>query len=195
MHLKIEGIIALVVVMLSVGCGENNLFTPPPDQLTRQPITLEEVAAANPNYNALVQAAPPGTYWPQLVQESYSWLGVLYRYGGTNRSGIDCSWFVYRVYNNSDATYQYHSVAALKDAARCCTKETTNPEPGDILLFRKKIGGFEHMGLYLWSGYFIHATSNPGRVVIDHLDWSPYHEQEFWRKYNPYFVKWLIDFV
>lgn len=196
MYLKIGGtIIALIIVSFFPGCGESNNPFAPSDQLTKPPITIEEVMAANPNYNALMQSAPPRTYWPQLVQEAFSWLDVPYKYGGTGRSGIDCSWFVYRVYNNSGAVYGYHNVATLKDAARCCTMETANPEPGDILLFRKKIGGYEHMALYLWSGYFIHATSNPGKVVFDHLDRSPYHEQGFWKKYNPYFVKWLVDFV
>jgi cell wall-associated NlpC family hydrolase len=98
---------------------------------------------------------------------------------------------VYQVYRNSRAAYgSYLTVAMIKQSPYFA--EVTYPSPGDLILFRKKIGGYEHVGIYLWHGYFIHASYGAGKVVIDHIDNSPYYGQGFWRQYQPYFVRWML---
>ena len=105
------------------------------------------------------------------------WYGVRYRMGGNDKSGIDCSAFVQRVYENVFCTNLFRT--ALEQFKMC--KMVFNKDSlkeGDLVFFHtgRKGRRISHVGIYLVNNFFVHASSTQG-VVISSLDeayWSRY---------------------
>lgn len=101
----------------------------------------------------------------KVVAAAYSLRGTRYRFGGTSRSGFDCSGFVRYVLSTTGgialprtATDQYYHGQAIarKDL-----------EPGDLVFFRNTYRyGISHVGIYTGNGRFVHA-SNPRTGVVE----------------------------
>ena len=107
----------------------------------------------------------------KLYSECASWLGAKYQYGGTTKSGVDCSGFVYMVYKAVyGKTLTRQSAGMLTDN---CTKITKSQlREGDLVFFRtdgKKSSTPNHVGIYLKENKFIHASTSKGVVVSDLL--------------------------
>ena len=107
----------------------------------------------------------------RLYSECASWLGASYKYGGTTKSGVDCSGFVYMGYKAVfGKTLTRQSAGMLTDN---CTKITKSQlREGDLVFFRtdgKKSSTPNHVGIYLKENKFIHASTSKGVVVSDLL--------------------------
>lgn len=187
--------ISFVLATLVSGCGngtENPIanFEPSSDE----PIPIiswDEVWKAKFGDMSIAQTAPVGTSWLTVCSMASSWLGVPYKWGGNDRNGIDCSHLVYQVYKSSGAEYRnYLTVSGIKQSKFIV--EVANPSPGDLLLFRDKFDGFDHVGIYLWDKYFIHASLAAGKVVVDNIDRSPYYPRGFWVNHKPYSARWIL---
>lgn len=104
-----------------------------------------------------------------LYNEAASWIGVPYKYGGTSRSGIDCSGLVYLMYQSVySKTISRQSAAILEN--NCTRISKSNLRAGDLVFFRtdgKKTTTPNHVGIYLKNNKFIHASSSKGVVVSD----------------------------
>ena len=102
----------------------------------------------------------------ELTHSALRFLGVPYVFGGTSTSGFDCSGFVQHVYamlgigvpRTADAQYDFGRPAV------------GGPRPGDLVFF-DTYGGVSHVGIYLGSGEFVHASSSHG-VMVSHLSES-----------------------
>lgn len=93
------------------------------------------------------------------------WYGTPYRFGGTSKTGIDCSAFTRRlyeeVYNMSlvrTSIEQFASVAYI-------TKEAL--KEGDLVFFKIRSKRISHVGVYLSDGKFVHASVSRGVVISD----------------------------
>lgn len=96
---------------------------------------------------------------PKLQQQLNEWRGVPYLYGGSSKSGIDCSAFV----QNTFAKQFNIQLARTTKAQR---KQTTlidmkHLKAGDLLFFKT---GFKvwHVGIYISGGKFMHASTSKG---------------------------------
>lgn len=100
-----------------------------------------------------------------LIQEAFKYEGTPYVYGGNGSSGIDCSGLV----KNCFASL---GVSLPRRASEQATVGTSAPlselQPGDRLYFSVK-RQFDHTGIYLGNGYFIHASASRKKVAVDHL--------------------------
>lgn len=111
---------------------------------------------------------------PQLFLTVYDWLGTKYQYGGSCRSGTDCSGFVSQVYLD---VYCKTICGGSKELfTQVDTVGKNNLEEGDILFFRIKKGQISHVGVYLGNNKFAHASVHGG-VMVNDLD------EEYYRKY------------
>ena len=116
----------------------------------------------------------------ELNQELYDhyqqWKGVRYRLGGLNKSGIDCSGFVYRAFRDKlgrdiprTTTLQSHEGYRINKR---------DLRTGDLVFF-KTGGQKQHVGIYLEKGMFMHASTSVG-VTISRLD-NRYWRQNYWQ--------------
>ena len=107
-----------------------------------------------------------------------SYLGVRYRMGGMNRSGIDCSGLMVRIYESVGIKLP-HSAEDQYDVGRSVSMGSA--QFGDLIFFNTKklfnrpctaicgalwtsadvplLYGITHTGMYLGDGMFVHAAS------------------------------------
>lgn len=89
-----------------------------------------------------------------LLAYAKSMEGVPYVWGGTSANGVDCSGYIYHVYNKFGHNISRQSVAGYWSSLT----KTSNPQPGDLIYFQDTYKpGPSHMGIYLGGGSFIHA--------------------------------------
>ena len=103
----------------------------------------------------------------RLYETVNSWLGVPYRYGGTDRTGIDCSAFVGAVYKEVyKVTLHRTANDMLRDVDLIDRKQLRE---GDLLFFTNSKGKVSHVGIYLKDGLFAHSSTSNG-VSVSRVD-------------------------
>lgn len=105
-----------------------------------------------------------------VLQSAEDWLGVPYRYGGNSRSGIDCSALMMNVFSDAGIRLPRTSRQQFAFGSRIRTSQLA---PGDLVFFNTSGKGVSHVGLYIGSKDFIHASSSRG-VVRESMENSYY---------------------
>jgi len=102
------------------------------------------------------------------------WWGTRYRYGGTNKKGIDCSALTGLLMGT---VFAIKLPRTARDQYNECEKITRDDlQEGDLVFFNTR-GGVSHVGVYLYDGYFVHASTNNG-VIISNLS-ENYYDNRF----------------
>ncbi len=93
------------------------------------------------------------------------WYATPYQYGGKSKTGVDCSGFVIRLYNE---VYQNQI---------CCSSQTLynqvnlidcdNLKEGDLVFFKISSDKITHIGMYLMNHKFVHASASKGVIISD----------------------------
>ena len=99
------------------------------------------------------------------------WLGVSYKYGGSDKSGIDCSSFAGLLYQQIFNLQLPRT--SVEQSSLITPSDRENLKEGDLVFFslgKKRIG---HVGVYLGGRKFVHASTKKG-VTIDNLDYEYY---------------------
>ena len=110
----------------------------------------------------------------RLQQAAERWLGVPYRYGGNDRTGIDCSGLAVQLYREVFHLKLPRNAAAQRTLGYAV--HAPYLKPGDLLFFRfKGEEGIEHVAVYLGNDRFVHASRSRG-VVINKLN-DPYYRR------------------
>jgi cell wall-associated NlpC family hydrolase len=100
------------------------------------------------------------------------WMGTPHRLGGNTKSGVDCSGFVARLYND---LFDIDLPRSTKGQVK--TGIPLSPDrllPGDLVFFKPALLK-RHVGIYLGNGEFAHASSTSGVTISNITD-------RFWRK-------------
>lgn len=100
----------------------------------------------------------------ELVEYSKQYIGTPYVWGGTDlTAGVDCSGFIYSVYNHFGITLNRTSRDMYTQGIPVSKSELV---PGDLLFFNT--GGdsvISHVGMYVGEGEYIHSTNGAGNGV------------------------------
>ncbi len=115
-----------------------------------------------------------GTEDKALIKASSSWMGVPYRYGGEEKTGVDCSGFVLNVFKEAYGITLPRTSAAMSKQVRRVRKDKL--QCGDLLFFTVKDRRVSHVGIYMADNKFVHSSSSYGVSVADLGDayWSKY---------------------
>jgi cell wall-associated NlpC family hydrolase len=112
-----------------------------------------------------------------LTQEINKWSNVRYRHGGTSPKGVDCSGFIYKVFEHAAALNLPRSSREQAHVGQEVNREDLRF--GDLLFFyskkKSKQHRINHVAMYTADGYFVHSHRHGG-VGIDSLDESYYAE-------------------
>lgn len=125
------------------------------------------------NWDYRTQYRVPHT---RLKKIADSYLGTRYKNGGTSRKGVDCSGFVFLVFQElASATLPRSSGKQWKMGKGVALGEA---RAGDLVFFRGGIfNGVNHVGIYMGNNTFIHASNKNG-VMYDTLD-EAYYKKHF----------------
>ena len=99
-----------------------------------------------------------------IIATAKKYMGVKYVWGGESPSGFDCSGFMQYVFGKNGvslprtAEQQYQKGTWISKA---------NLRAGDMVFFSTYKAGASHVGIYLGSGDFIHASTSKGVTISD----------------------------
>ncbi len=110
-----------------------------------------------------------------LKTKAYGFLGTRYRFGGSGRSGIDCSSFVQQVFRQMEVSLPR---TAREQFEMGNVVPPSDLQKGDLIFFRTYASFPSHVGIYLGNNRMIHASSRDRRVVISPLN-TPYYRARF----------------
>ncbi|MDA8425763.1 MAG: C40 family peptidase [Treponema sp.] len=121
--------------------------------------------------------AAPKAARARVVADALGFEGTPYLYGGTERSGMDCSGLVFRSYRMAVGLSVPRTVRELFDFCEPIAEDKL--QPGDLVFFNTT-GPIAHVGIYAGEGLFINAASegNPTGVIESSLS-DPYWRHAF----------------
>ena len=144
-----------------------------PSAVISAPATVLADMAPTPLPAPVVQGPlPTSGSWRETA---LALLGTPYVYGGSTRSGLDCSGFVLQVFGPFGVRLPRQSA----DQARAgVAVEMADLQAGDLLFFDTEgRGRVTHVGIYLGDGTMANANSYKGKVAIDQFQadryWAP----------------------
>ncbi len=103
-----------------------------------------------------------------IIEESRTWLGTPYCYGGQSRKGTDCSGMVMKVFEAKGIKLPRDS---RSQQAWCLPIDKTSLKPADLVFFASSAGGsrVSHVGIFIGKSQFIHSSTSKG-VIVSSLD-------------------------
>ncbi|MES2681146.1 MAG: C40 family peptidase [Bacteroidota bacterium] len=103
------------------------------------------------------------------------WYGVPYKYGGCQKTGIDCSCFTNLLY---EKVYNKKTGRSADDMYNACEKILLDEvKEGDLIFFRIGGNSVSHVGVYLRNNLFVHSSTSKG-VIINSMD-EAYYKKYF----------------
>lgn len=159
-----------------------------PVQTTSEPVPLQQSPSSSPvPGNDIENSSSIQFKYAQVLNKDVesvnnialfsfidNWWQTPYQYGGTTKSGIDCSAFSCTLYSN---VFHEALPRSSKEQYSVCEKvDRDQLKEGDLVFFNTR-GGVSHVGVYLADGYFVHASTSNG-VVINNLN-DDYYSARF----------------
>ncbi len=101
-----------------------------------------------------------------IIEYAKTFIGTPYKYGGTSRSGMDCSGFIFTVVKDSIGMSMPRTSTQLYAFATPISRDQL--EPGDLVFFKPaSSNSVTHVGIYTGRNQMIHAASDgPNTGVI-----------------------------
>jgi len=136
--------------------------------------SLEKASNLQLKYAILLNTEVEQLHDNALLEHIDEWYGTRYRYGGTTKSGIDCSAFVQAIYLSA---FAISLPRTARDQYRTShIVSATQMKTGDLVFFNTT-GGISHVGIYLQNNKFVHASTSYGVTISDMFD--PYYLRRF----------------
>lgn len=112
----------------------------------------------------------------KIMDAIMDWVGTRYIFGGTSRSGIDCSSFTRTVFASA-GNFLLPRTAAEQSEVGTKIRSREKMQFGDIVFFhtRKRVY-VSHVGIYLGDNLFAHASSRYG-VTVSSLESDYYNKR------------------
>jgi cell wall-associated NlpC family hydrolase len=111
----------------------------------------------------------------KVISYAKRYLGVNYNFGSSSSKSFDCSGFTMYIYRAA-GIHLPHSAAGQANLGLAISNKN-ELKPGDLVFFQTYKPGISHVGIYIGSGRFIHASSGKGEVTITKLSEAYYTER------------------
>lgn len=181
-------IASCVMVMVLTGCASTAPQDDPPDDYFARsmpglPDDWEaQMSPFEEQYDAFGnwQASSIDQVRQALLAQHEQWVGTPYRLGGTSQHGIDCSALVRNIFRDTFELDLPRSTRGQVHEGRPIDRQSLRA--GDLVFFRPP-GAYNHVGIYVGDGHFLHASTSKG-VIISRLD-NVYWNRHYWQSRRP----------
>ncbi len=126
------------------------------------------------------QSVSPALIRKALLDEHQRWVGTPYVLGGTTHRGIDCSALMQHIFGEAFAFELPRTTEEQVLEGNRIAEQ--NLKAGDLVFFQPP-GPYNHVGVYVGDGYFLHASSSQG-VKLSRLD-NVYWKRYYWQARRP----------
>ena len=107
-----------------------------------------------------------------IVRTAYAYRGTPYVWGGERPGGFDCSGFTLHLMGKKGVSLPHSARAQFNMGHKV---DRNGMKPGDLVFFHTVTPGISHVGMYVGSGKFVHASSRrSGGVRVDSLEGGYY---------------------
>lgn len=94
-----------------------------------------------------------------LIDSARTYMGVKYVYGGTTASGFDCSGYTQKVFSDAGKSLPRTTGGQYGTGTPVSKSDL---QTGDLVFFNTSGKGVSHVGIYIGSSNFIHASTSKG---------------------------------
>lgn len=108
-----------------------------------------------------------------LVNTARTYIGTPYAYGGTTTSGFDCSGYTQFVFKKQGINIPR---STGEQFAMGTAVKKSDLKTGDLVFFNTFGNGVSHVGIYIGSSRFIHASTSQGVMI------SSVNDPAYWGK-------------
>ena len=162
---------------ITLGGGSNNVKLTQKKQVYK-PVrvgTIDELETAEDRSESIAEISKRLKQNQSLYSFIEEWYGVPYRFGGTSKSGIDCSAFVRQLYG--DVYNKGLLRTSIEQFSTALYLRRDELKEGDLVFFKIHGRRISHVGVYLYEGKFVHASVSQGVVISDLADayWTKYY--------------------
>ena len=135
------------------------------------------LASTTSSYNA---GMTPGEKLEYVIYVAQSKLGKPYVWGAFGPDKFDCSGFTYYCFKQIGVELKQSAYTQGYDSGLPMISSLTDLRRGDLVYFNTVNDSdlSDHAGIYLGNGYFIHASSGGGKVMVSNLA-SGYYNRVF----------------
>jgi lipoprotein Spr len=119
---------------------------------------------------------PGGIPKQKLADLVMDWLGTRYHFGGSARTGIDCSAFTQMLFSSA-FSFKLPRTSVLQATVGTSVSRRSDLQFGDLVFFQTRSQrGISHVGMYLGDNLFAHSSSRYG-VTISSLESTYYSKR------------------
>jgi cell wall-associated NlpC family hydrolase len=160
------------VVLKSTSLSTDKVIVAPKKEVTT--VSSSSTKSSSTSGSSSVSRGSASSSSSALVSKAFQYLGKPYVWGAAGPKAFDCSGFTLYLYNSFGVSLP-HSAASQAGMGQTVSK--SNLQPGDLIFFNTT-GGISHVGMYIGSGQFIHASSGSSKVTVSELG-SSYYASRF----------------
>ncbi|AET66295.1 cell wall-associated hydrolase, invasion-associated protein [Desulfosporosinus orientis DSM 765] len=140
------------------------------EKITQKPVN--RVIAKGPSSQPVTVAyVSRGSGGSSIVDRALSLQGTRYVFGGTSKSGFDCSGFTKYVFASAGISLPRTSYSQFASGTPVSKSDLRS---GDLVFFSTYAKGASHVGIYIGGGRFVHAANPSSGVKVSSLSDSFY---------------------
>lgn len=161
----------LFVILVLVSCKSNRRVvtskSPSINRTSKTHKTTKPVPTNSDTTKETVSVKSVSTTTNKIIRKALSFKGTKYKYGGTSKSGMDCSGLIYASFKSANVVLPRTSIDQSKKGERVSKSKA---QKGDLVFF--KTGGkgrVNHVGLVVSVNgrdvKFVHSSSSRGVMI------------------------------
>lgn len=120
---------------------------------------------SNKNWNEQIGLSKKDVKESKLYRFVDQWYGVPYKYGGCQKSGVDCSCFTSNLFSEVYGRKLGRTAGEIyKETEKISAGKMRE---GDLVFFIINGKSISHVGVYLKDNKFVHASTSKGVIISD----------------------------